>query len=174
MTEATNPLLAEGLPVFETITPDHALPAIEARLGDYQRLIDAIESGELPANPETIAREVLVDDALALAWSSVGHLHGVVNTPAWREAFSACLERITAFYTARGHNRALFECWSAVSRLDEFQDQPADFRRMVEEEIVDFRQSGVDLDEPQRTRFAEISLRLSSLGNTFGNHVLDG
>ncbi|MCA1778908.1 MAG: M3 family metallopeptidase, partial [Xanthomonadaceae bacterium] len=74
---------------------------------------------------------------------------------------------------ARGHNRALFECWSTVSRLDEFRDQPADFRRMVEQEIVDFRQSGVDLEDQQRTRFAEISLRLSSLGNTFGNHVLD-
>ena len=173
MTETTNPLLADGLPPFDRITPEDALPAIEARLGEYQRLIDAIESGEMPATSDTIAREVCVDDALALAWSSVGHLHAVVNTPAWREAFSACLEKITAFYTARGHNRALFECWKSVSEHEGFADQPAAFRRMVEQELIDFRQSGVDLPDGERERFAEISLKLSKLGNTFGNHVLD-
>ena len=173
MTEPSNPLLAAGLPDFERIAPEHAVPAIETRLGEYQCLIDAVESRELPAAPETIAREVVVDDALALAWSSVGHLHAVVNTPAWREAFSDCLEKITAFYTARGHNRALFECWKAVSEDDGFAEQPAAFRRMVEQELIDFRQSGVDLPDRERERFAEISLRLSKLGNTFGNHVLD-
>jgi len=173
MTETTNPLLAEGLPDFERIAPEHAVPAIEARLAEYQHLIDAVESGDIRPSPETIAREVLADDALALAWSSVGHLHAVVNTPAWREAFSACLEKITAFYTERGHNRALFECWKAVSEQDGFTEQPAAFRRMVEQELIDFRQSGVDLPEAQRGRFAEISLRLSKLGNSFGNHVLD-
>ena len=95
------------------------------------------------------------------------------EAPAWREAFSDCLEKITAFYTARGHNRALFECWKAVSEDDGFAEQPAAFRRMVEQELIDFRQSGVDLPDRERERFAEISLRLSKLGNTFGNHVLD-
>jgi len=173
MNIAANPLLEDGLPDFERIMPDHALPAIETRLGEYQRLIDAIAAGEMPATPEAIAREVLADDAVALAWSSVGHLHGVVNTPAWREAFSACLEKITAFYTARGHNRALFECWKTVSEQDGFIDQPVAFRRMVEQELIDFRQSGVDLPDPERKRFAETSLKLSRLGNAFGNHVLD-
>jgi len=173
MNAPANPLLEDGLPDFERIEPEHAVPAIDARLDDYRRLIDAVESGELPASPGTIAREVLVDDALALAWSSIGHLHAVVNTPAWRKSFSACLEKITAFYTARGHNRALFECWRTVSAADGFAEQPTAFRRMVEQELIDFRQSGVDLPDSERERFAEISLRLSKLGNTFGNHVLD-
>ena len=63
MTEPSNPLLAAGLPDFERIAPEHAVPAIETRLGEYQCLIDAVESRELPAAPETIAREVVVDDA---------------------------------------------------------------------------------------------------------------
>lgn len=173
MTENSNPLFADGLPAFDEITPDHAIPAIETRLAEYQHLIDAIESGEISASRETVAREVLADDALALAWSSVGHLHAVVNTPAWREAFSACLEKITAFYTARGQNRALFECWKHVSEQADFAEQPAAFRRMVEQELIDFHQSGVDLPDAKRKRFADISLKLSKLGNAFGNHVLD-
>ena len=172
-TERENPLLETGLPRFEAIGPQHAVPAVEARLAEYQALIEAIESGERTADITTVAAEVRADDALALAWSSIGHLHGVVNSPAWREAFSACLEKITAFYTARGQNRALFECWQAVSQSEDFAEQSPSFRRMVEQELIDFRQSGVDLPEPERKRFAEISMRLSELGNTFGNNVLD-
>ena len=172
-TERKNPLLETGLPRFDAIGPQHALPAVEARLAEYQALIEAIESGERTADISTVADEVRVDDALALAWSSIGHLHGVVNSPAWREAFSACLERITAFYTARGQSRALFECWQAVSQSVDFAEQSPSFRQMVQQELIDFRQSGVDLPESERKRFAEISMRLSELGNTFGNNVLD-
>ena len=168
-----NPLLRSGLPDFPSIRPEHALPAVEARLAEYRELLDEIENGIAPASVGTLAREIVADDALALAWSSIGHLHGVANSPEWREAFSACLEKITAFYTERGHNRALFECWQAVAERPDFAERPTAFRRMVEEELADFRQSGVDLDHDARERFAEISMRLSKLGNAFGNHVLD-
>lgn len=168
-----NPLLETGLPRFDAVRPEHALPAIEARLADYQALIDAIERGEASPTPATLIAEVRADDAVALAWSTVGHLHAVVNTPEWREAYSACLEKITAFYTARGHNGALYACWKAVADAPAFVEQSAEFRRMVDEELVDFRLSGVGLEGAERERFAEISLRLSALGNRFGNHVLD-
>jgi len=171
--EHENPLLETGLPRFDAIGPQHAVTAVEARLAEYQALIEAIETGERPADISTVAEEVRADDALALAWSSIGHLHGVVNSPAWREAFSTCLEKITAFFTARGQNRALFECWQAVSQREDFAAQPPSFRRMVEQELIDFRQSGVALAGSGRKRFAEISMRLSELGNAFGNNVLD-
>ncbi len=173
MNDASNPLLQTGLPDFPSIRPEHALSAVETRLAGYQALLDEIESGRAPQRVETLVREIRADDALALAWSTIGHLHGVVNSPEWREAFSACLEKITAFYTARGHNRALFECWDAVAESEDFAQRPAAFRRMRAEELADFRQSGVDLDDAPRKRFAEISMRLSKLGNAFGNHVLD-
>ncbi|MDX1625430.1 MAG: M3 family metallopeptidase [Wenzhouxiangellaceae bacterium] len=168
-----NPLLETGLPRFRTVRPEHALPAVEARLAEYRGVLEAIESGELPPEPETLLREVRADDGLALAWSTIGHLHAVVNSPQWREAYSACLKPITEFYTARGQNRAIFECWKAVAGRRDFAERPRAFRRMVEEEIIGFEHSGVHLDDEPRARFAQISLRLSELGNTFGNHVLD-
>ncbi len=168
-----NPLLETGLPRFDAVRPDHALPAVEARLADYQDLIDAIGDGQRPATPDTLADEVRADDALAMAWSTIGHLHAVTNTAEWRQAYSECLDRITAFYTARGHDQALYECWKTVSRRADFAEQSEAFRRMVEEELTDFRLSGVGLDDEARERFAAISLELSRLGNAFGNNVLD-
>ena len=168
-----NPLLADGLPEFDRIRPEHAVPAVEQRLLEYRQLIERIEAGDLIAGPELIAAEVLADDALARAWSAIGHLHAVTNSPEWREAYSECLEKLTRFYTARGQNRRLFEAWREVSARPDFGDQPQAFRRMVEIELTDFRLAGVDLPGEERERFAEVSLRLSELGNAFGNHVLD-
>jgi len=173
MTDQPNPLLNSDLPKFSAIGPEHAVPAIEARLAEYQALIDDIEAGRRAGSVETITEEVRRDDALALAWSTIGHLHAVMNSAEWRAAFSACLERISAFYTARGQNRALMACWQAVAERDDFASSSAAFRRMVTEELRDFHRSGVDLPEPQRKRFAEINARLARLGNEFGNHVLD-
>jgi len=173
MSGTDNPLLAQDLPRFGDIRAEHAAPAIDLRLAEYQALLDELDTGA-PDDPAAfIRREILADDALALVWSSIGHLHAVTNSAEWREAFSACLDKITAFYTARGHNRALFDVWSRAARASDFNDQSDAWRRMVEHELTDFRHSGVDLDPPQRDRFAEISMRQSRLGNQFGNHVLD-
>jgi len=168
-----NPLLGADLPSYGEVEPGHALPAIEQRLDAYRKFVEQVETGVRQPDVAAIADEVRLDDSLALAWSTVGHLHAVMNTAEWREAFSACLEKITAFYTERGQNRALFELWQGVRARPDFDRQPAAFRRMVEEELTDFRLSGVGLPDQERKRFAEISLRLSKLGNEFGNHVLD-
>jgi len=173
MSTAPNPLLEEGLPRFGAIGAEHAGNAVARRLDEYRALLDEAASATIADAPDFIRREVLADDALACAWSSIGHLHAVANSAEWREAFSACLEKITAFYTARGHDRALFAIWQRAAEAPDFDTRPPAWRRMVEQELLDFRLSGVDLPEPERKRFAEISMALSRLGNAFGNHVLD-
>ena len=169
-----NPLLAAGLPRFAEIRPEHALPAIEQRLGEYGELLANIGARTEPPDYAAIVEsETLADTALAAAWSSVSHLHGVCNTPEWRAAYQACLEPLTRFHTERGQNRALFDAYQGLAARPDLCEQSAAVRATIEHELLDFRLSGVDLPEPERSRFAEISLRLSQLGNQFGNQVLD-
>ncbi len=172
-TKADNPLLAPGLPRFTAIRPEHALPALEQRLTEYRRVIEDIERLDQPDYASVVDAETLADDALASTWSTISHLHGVTNTRRWREAYQQCLEPMTRFQTERGQNRKLFESWQALTAREDFAGQPAEVRATVEHELREFRHSGVNLPEAQRQRFAEISLRLSELGNRFGNHVLD-
>jgi oligopeptidase A len=170
----SNPLLADGLPAFSKIRPEHALPAVEQRLAEYREVIERIEA--LGGNVDygnVVTAEALVDNALANTWSAVSHLHGVNNTPEWREAYEACLEPMTRFDTERGHNRKLWAAYKALAERDDFDDQDVALKATVQHELRDFHLSGVDLPEPDRKRFGEINMRLSELGNRFGNHVLD-
>ncbi len=169
-----NPLLASGLPAFDRIAPEHAPPAIEQRLGEYRALITHIESlGEAVDYASVVAAETEADNALARVFSTIGHLHAVNNTPAWREAYQACLAPMTRFHTERGQNRGLFQAYQRLAERADFGQQSPAMRRLIEHEIRDFRLSGVVLPEKQRTRFAELAVRLSELGNRFGNQVLD-
>ena len=169
-----NPLLADGLPRFASVRPEHALPAIEQRLTEYRRLIDRIEAAGTNIDyAGVVEAETLADNALATAWSTVSHLHGVTNTPEWREAYRQCLEPLTRFHTERGQNRALWAAYQHLSQRRDFADQPPAMRASIEHELRDFHLAGVDLPESERQRFAEINLKLSDLGNRFGNHVLD-
>ncbi|RFF29624.1 M3 family metallopeptidase [Wenzhouxiangella sediminis] len=170
----SNPLLADGLPAFSKIRPEHALPAVEQRLAEYRDVIERIESlGGNVDYDNVVTAEALADNALANTWSSISHLHGVNNTPEWREAYKACLEPMTRFDTERGHNRKLWAAYRALAERDDFDQQEAALKATVEHELRDFHLSGVDLPEPDRQRFGEINMRLSELGNRFGNHVLD-
>lgn len=173
-TDNDNPLLKEGLPQFSEIKAQHARPAIEQRIDEYRAAIRAIEQlGDEAGYADIVNAESLADNALALAWSTIGHLNGVTSTPGWRDAYQACLEPMTRFDTERAQNRKLFEAWQRLANRDDFAEQPSALRAMVKHELQEFRLSGVSLPEAQRRRFAEINLRLSELGNSFGNNVLD-
>ena len=169
-----NPLLAGGLPAFSEIRPEHALPAIEQRLAEYRQVIEDIEKlgPEVDYNRVLVA-ETLADNDLANTFSAISHLNSVNNTPEWREAYEACLEPMTRFDTERGHNRKLWAAYEALSERDDFADQDIAVQASIKHELRDFHLAGVDLPVAERERFGEISIRLSELGNRFGNHVLD-
>ena len=170
----SNPLLDAGLPRFDAIGPEHALPALEQRLQDYRELLERIaaRSGS-PDYAEVVEAETLADDAVSRTWSTISHLHSVCNTSHWREVYQACLELLTRFHTERGQNTALFNAYQRLAERPDLGEQSAAMQATIRHELFDFRHSGVDLPEPERTRFADISLRLSALGNRFGNQVLD-
>jgi len=169
-----NPLLTPGLPRFATILPEHAEPAIAERLADYRALIERIEAlGDQADYAAVVEAETLTDNALAASWSSISHLNSVTQTPEWRSAYASCLEAMTRFATERGQNKLLYEAYLRLARRPDFDRQAPALKASIEHELRDFELAGVGLDEPDRQRFADISLRLSALSNQFGNHVLD-
>jgi len=169
-----NPLLADSLPAFSKIRPEHALPAVEQRLDEYRRVIKKIEALDGAFDyASVIEAETLADNALANAWSTISHLHAVINTPEWREAYESCLAPMTRFETERGQNRELWTAYRALAEREDFAEQGAALKATVEHELRNFHLAGVDLPDAGRKRFGEISLLLSELGNRFGNHVLD-
>ena len=171
----TNPLLDNSdLPRFSAIRPDHVQPAVDAVLADYRARIDALVADRAP---RTFANTMLPQEALEgrteQVWSPVSHLHAVADTAALRAVYANAEEALSDFAAELGQNRELYAAVKAVADSAEFPILPRAARTLVEHSLRDFRLSGVALEEPQRTRFREISNALTRLGTEFEEAVLD-
>jgi oligopeptidase A len=170
---ADNPLLEEfTLPPFSRIKPEHVVPAVDTLLqqnrDEINQLLQSVDKPDWKNFVEPIER---LDDRLNRAWSPVSHMNSVVNSDELREAYNACLPKLSAYATEMGQNADLYRAYKSVQESDRSLD--AAQKKMLENILRDFHLSGVDLPPAQKQRYKEISERLSTLTSKFSENLLD-
>ncbi len=168
-----NPLLnLTGLPPFSRIRPEHVEPAIDRLLAEGRALVRSLLESRGPHSWQSLIEPLdLADDRLGRAWSPVSHLNAVLNSDALREAYNACLPKLSEYATEMGQNEALFAAYKAVAEQSSSLD--AAQQKVLEHALRDFRLSGVDLPPEQKARYKAISQTLSRLTSQFSDNLLD-
>jgi len=171
----TNPLLdLSGLARFDAIAPEHITPAIDTLLGQCRCTVSRV-TDPVTAATWTAIVEPLDDviDCLGRAWGAVSHLNAVVDTPALRAQYNANLPRLTQFWTELAQNEALYGKYKAIAARDDFGRLPAARRRVIDNELRDFRLGGAELPPAGKERLRAIRERQSQLATRFAENVLD-
>lgn len=170
-----NPLLDfSGLPRFDTVAPEHVAPAIRQLLDENRTLVAQLIASETPVAWETFVQPLIdANERLSRAWGVVGHLHSVNDVPPWREAYNALLPEVSSFYAELGQNLALFSKYQALAASAGFAALSPTRRKIISNELRDFRLSGAELAEEQKPRFKAIQEELSALAAKFSENVLD-
>ncbi|WP_447527319.1 oligopeptidase A [Vreelandella sp. TE19] len=172
-----NPLLeTHELPPFADIRAEHVVPALDALLSESREAIDRLvaQAGtQAPTWDNFAAPLEEVNDRLSKAWSPVSQLNATMNSPELREAYEACIEKLSAFGTWVGQHEGLFHAWQALKQEPVWSNLDSGQQRTVDNALRDFRLAGVDLPADQKARYGEIQARLSSLSNQYSNNVLD-
>ncbi len=175
MTNTQNPLLDfSDLPRFDLIQPEHVKPAITQLLADGRALIERLTADSTPATWADFAG-ALADglEGFGRAWGIVGHLHSVNDIPAWREAYNEMLPEVSRFYSELGQNLKLFDKYRALKKSDDYSRLTAEQKKIVDNEVRDFRLGGAELPEDQKPRFQAIMEELSQLSAKFSENLLD-
>ena len=170
-----NPLLDfSDLPRFDTVQPEHVKPAIESLLTAGRELIERLTADSTLATWQDFAG-ALSDglEPFGRAWGIVGHLHSVNDVPAWREAYNEMLPEVSRFYAELGQNLKLFDKYKALRASAEYATLNTEQKKVVDNEVRDFRLSGAELPEDQKPHFQAIMEELSSLSAKFSENVLD-
>ncbi|MFT3849404.1 MAG: M3 family metallopeptidase [Propionivibrio sp.] len=172
---STNVLLDfSGLPRFDAITPADVQPAIDLLLANNRALVERLTADEIPATWNTFAAPLADEiEQLSRAWGVVGHLHSVNDIPEWREAYNGMLPEVSRFFAELGQNLKLFAKYKAIRESGEYETLTPAQRKIVDNEIRDFRLSGAELPEDQKPRFQAISEELASLSAKFSENLLD-
>ena len=171
----TNPLLDfSDLPRFDLVRPEHVKPAIESLLTAGRELVVRLTADTTPPTWRDFAG-ALADglEPFGRAWGVVGHLHSVNDVPAWREAYNEMLPEVSRFYAELGQNLKLFDKYKALRAGADYPKLSVEQRRVVDNEIRDFRLSGAELPEDQKPRFQAIMEEISQLSAKFSENLLD-
>ncbi|MEX3955357.1 M3 family metallopeptidase [Trinickia sp. EG282A] len=170
-----NPLLDfSGLPRFGEIRPEHVTPALDVLLADAKAAIEHAVDPQTPAGwSDVIDATERATEPLSRAWSVVGHLNAVADTPELRATYSENLPRVTEFWSSVGQNLALFEKYKAIAASAEYATLNVERKKILENALRDFRLSGAELPEESKPRFSELQERQAALAKAFSDHVLD-
>ena len=170
-----NPLLDfSGLPRFDAVTPEHVAPAIRQLIDENRSLISRLVGEQTPTTWDDFVQPMLdAGERLSRAWGIVGHLHSVNDVPPWREAYNALLPEVSSFHAELGQNLALFAKFKQLAESPGFKELSPARRRIIENDLRDFRLSGAELPEDRKPRFKEIQEELSALGAKFSENLLD-
>jgi oligopeptidase A len=170
-----NPLFHfSGLPQFDQVKPEHVTPAITQLLEEGRTLVARLSQDATAPDWNNFARPLEdMEERITRAWSQVSHLNAVVNTPELREAYNANLPLITAFYADLSQNKCLYAKFRALKDGPHYADLNSAQRKIVDNELRDFRLGGAELPEADKARFKAIQEELSSLSAKFEENILD-
>ncbi|HKQ24529.1 MAG TPA: M3 family metallopeptidase [Burkholderiales bacterium] len=170
-----NPLLDfSGLPRFAEFKPELVTPALDQLLTENRRLIAELEvDGQEPSWANFV---VPLDDAnerLRRAWGQVAHINAVMNSPSLREVYNANLGRITQYFTELSQSEALFRKYNALRASPNFSALNLAQRKVIVNELRDFRLGGAELPTDRKARFKQVNERLAQLSSKFNDNLLD-
>ncbi len=170
-----NPLLDfSGLPHFTEIRPEHIAPAVDQLLAENRALVARLLADTTSPTWENFMQPL--DDAserLTRAWGQVGHLNAVMNNPELREAYNANLPKVAQYGAEMGQNLGLFNKVKALRNSPQYASLNAARKKIIENELRDFRLGGAELPQEQKARFLAIQEEQSTLSSKFSDNLLD-
>jgi len=171
----SNPLLSlTGLPPFSRIQPEHVEPAIDQLLAENRARLQQLLGANTEYTWDNLVQPIEeMNERLGRAWSPVSHMNSVVNSEALRAAYNACLPKLSDHYTELGQNEDLYRAYKSIAEGAQYQRLDAAQRKILDNELRDFRLLGVELPPPSRARFKTIMQELSRLTSKFSENVLD-
>jgi len=172
---SNNPLLDfSALPRFDAITAEHVTPAIDALLAQARATVAQLAAPETPVSWDSfVAPQDEISETLGRAWSIVGHLSSVVDTPELRAAFNENQPKVTEFWTELGQNEALFGKFKQLQASDEFAALSPERKIIIEHALRGFRLGGAELPEDKKERFGAIQEEQAAVSTRFSENVLD-
>lgn len=172
---ASNPLLKPfALPPFSAIKPEHIVPAMKSAIEESRQTIERVVAQGAPYTWENLCQPLAEsDDRLSRIWSPIGHLNAVKNSPELREAYEQCLPILSEFSTWTGQHAGLYQAYRDLKDSEHFSTLSLAQKKAIDNALRDFELSGIGLPMEKQKRYGEISARLSELGSTYSNNVLD-
>ncbi len=150
------------------------MPAVQSALADCRAAVERVVAQPGPFTWDNLCQPLAEsDDRLSRIWSPIGHLNSVKNSPELRAAYEQALPLLSEYGTWVGQHEGLYQAYRSLKEGAAFEALSVPQRKAVDNALRDFELSGIGLSADKQQRYGEIVARLSELGSTYSNNVLD-
>lgn len=171
---AGNPLLSGTFEIpFRSIEPKHFEPAIEQATLEAQENIERIVHQSEKTFENTLLALDLSTEKLEYAMGIIMQLEGVNSSPESRTAYNRAFALYSEFTTQIFLNSELWNAIKTYASSEEAKQLTGPRAQRLEQISRAFQLHGADLSDEKKTRFQEISKRLTEITSQFGQNVLD-
>src|SRR5579883_1867281 len=162
------------LPRFQEIDPDKIEPIITNMLKINRERLKALLAQSKSYTWDNLMKPLEdMSDELTKIWSPVSHLRSVVESDALRKAYNQVLPLLTEYSTEFSQNEQLFRAIDSLQESEEFNKLDSAQKKIIENDIRDFKLAGVNLPPDKKERMAKLQKQLSQLTTKFSENVLD-
>ncbi len=160
---------------WAALTPDRAAAEIREAITLAGAAIEAISSlkeDEL-SYENTFAALEDAPRPLERAWHRLNHLRIVSDSPERREVINELMPEVVMFSSSVTLNPQLYAVLKAAAAAPWVQELSPVKQRFIQETLMDFRESGAELNDEQKEEYTQILTQLAELSQRFGEKVLD-
>jgi len=162
------------LPDFRAIKPDIIEPTIRHLLEKNRQRINQLLTQTAPFTWENLLHPLEdMSDELHKIWSPIAHIHSVMQSEALRKAYNNTLPLLTEYHTEISQNEKLFSATESIAKRPDFFSLNDAERKIIENDIRDFKLAGIHLSANQKIRMAALQQELSQAMTTFSENILD-
>lgn len=177
-TPSAHPFLDNGFHIaWSSLTTDSVAPDISIALEQAKKNIDHLAAADWQQNSLNFDNTLLAlektTEELTESWGKVGHLDSVCNSEALREPYNEMLPKVSEFLSGIALNDGLWKRIKAYSGTDEAKNLTGTARRLLEETLSDFKESGADLADDDKEKLRAIEMQLAKITQKFSENVLD-
>lgn len=162
----------KNLPTFSTIDSQKIESQLEAILTQNRQEIADLLRVKDPHWENVITPMETIQDRLHQFWSPISHLNSVMNNESLRQAYNACLPKLSEYATELGQNRALYDAYLFIKN-HQYSSLNSAQKKVIDDGLRDFTLSGIALEGDAKKRYQEIQQELSTLTTKFEENLLD-
>ncbi len=161
------------LPEFSAIQPKEIPLQLKNTIESNQKQLKKLLNKKSISAKKFLYQQDNLADAIAKIWSPFSHLHAVKNSEETRKAYTEGLKLLTDYHTQLQQNQNLYKKTLAIRESDEWHQLNFAEQKIIEDMLLDFKLSGVTLNEQDRKKYSELKLKLADLKDLFEQHILD-
>lgn len=164
---------AQDLPDFQAIKLNEIEQDIHKILNRNQAEIEKLTQLKKPSWQNLMQPIDQMNDNLNNYWSPIAHIHTVKESEALRVIYNKVMLMITEYHSKLSQNEALYQAMLNIAEADSFTGLDAAQRKLVENDLRDFKLSGIALPPAQKKALRDIVMQLTQWMTQFSENLLD-